>query len=60
MKNQYKLPLILFLIGIILTIVGSLFKLMHWPGATIVLTVGMLTEVAAIISLIILLIKNKW
>jgi hypothetical protein len=60
MKNQYKLPLILFLIGIILTIVGSLFKLMHWPGATIMLTVGMLTEVAAIITLIVLLIKNKW
>jgi hypothetical protein len=59
MKNQYKLPLILFLIGIILTIVGSLFKLMHWPGATIMLTVGMLTEVAAIITLIVLLIKNK-
>ena len=59
MKNQYKLPLILFLIGIILTIVGSLFKLMHWPGATIMLTVGMITEVAAIITLIVLLIKNK-
>ena len=60
MKNQYKLPLILFLIGMILTIVGSLFKLMHWLGATIMLTVGMLTEVAAIITLIVLLIKNKW
>jgi len=60
MKNQYKLPLILFLIGIILTIVGSLFKLMHWPGATIMLTVGMIAEVAAIITLIVLLIKNKW
>jgi hypothetical protein len=60
MKNQYKLPLILFLIGIILTIIGSLFKLMHWPGATIMLIVGMLTEVAAIITLIVLLIKNKW
>ena len=60
MKNQYKLPLILFLIGMILTIVCSLFKLMHWLGATIMLTVGMLTEVAAIITLIVLLIKNKW
>lgn len=58
MKNQYKLPLILFLIGMILTIIGSLFKLMHWSGATIMLTVGMLTEVAAIISLIVLLVKK--
>lgn len=60
MKDQYKLPLILFLIGIVLTIVGSLFKLMHWPGASIILTLGMLTEVAAVISLITQLIKNKW
>lgn len=58
MKNQYKLPLILFLIGMILTIIGSLFKLMHWLGATIMLTVGMITEVAAIISLIVLLVKK--
>ena len=58
MKNQFKLPLILFLIGMILTIIGSLFKLMHWSGATIMLTVGMLTEVAAIISLIVLLVKK--
>ena len=42
----------------ILTIVGSLFKLMHWPGASIILTVEMLTEAAAIISLIVLLVKK--
>jgi hypothetical protein len=59
MKNQYKIPLILFLIGMILTIVGSLFKIMHWPGASIMLSVGMLTEAAAIIVLIVLLVKNK-
>lgn len=59
MKNQYKLPLILFLIGMILTIIGSLFKLMHWPGATIMLTVGMLTEVAAIITLVLVISKKN-
>lgn len=59
MENQYKLPLILFLIGMILTIIGSLFKLMHWPGATIMLTVGMLTEVAAIITLILVISKKN-
>lgn len=59
MKNQYKLPLILFLIGMILTIIGSLFKLMHWSGATIMLIVGMLTEVAAIITLILVISKKN-
>ena len=35
-----------------------LFKIMHWPGAGIMLTVGMLTEAIAIITLIVVLLKN--
>jgi hypothetical protein len=31
---------------------------MHWPGAGITLTVGMLTEAIAIITLIVVLLKN--
>jgi len=58
MKNQYKLPLILFLIGMIFTIIGSLFKLMHWSGAGFLLITGMLTKVVAIVILIILLVKK--
>jgi len=30
--------------GASVVIVGALFKIMHWPGASIVLTAGMLTE----------------
>lgn len=41
-----------------ITIIGALFKLMHWPGANIILTVGMLTEAIAIITLIVVLLKN--
>ncbi len=41
-----------------ITIIGSLFKLMHWPGAGITLTIGMLTEATAIITLIVVLLKN--
>lgn len=59
MKNQYKLPLILFLIGMILTIIGSLFKLMHWSGALILLTAGMLTKVLAIIIVIVVISKKN-
>lgn len=58
MKKQYTIPLVLFLLGMAITIIGALFKLMHWPGANIILTVGMLTEAIAIITLIVVLLKN--
>ena len=58
MKKQYIIPLILFLLGMVVTIIGALFKLQHWPGASIMLTIGMLTEAIAIIILILILLKN--
>ncbi|MCW1148793.1 GldL-related protein [Flavobacterium lacisediminis] len=58
MKKQYTVPMVLFLLGMAITIIGSLFKIMHWPGAGIMLTVGMLTEAIAIITLIVVLLKN--
>ena len=58
MKKQYSIPLSLFLLGMAITIIGVLFKIMHWPGANIILTIGMLTEAIAIITLIVVLLKN--
>ncbi|HBD25570.1 hypothetical protein [Flavobacterium sp.] len=58
MKKQYTVPLVLFLLGMAITVIGALFKIMHWPGAGIMLTVGMLTEAIAIITLIVVLLKN--
>ena len=58
MKKQYTVPLVLFLLGMVITIIGSLFKIMHWPGANFMLTIGMLTEAIAIITLIVILLKN--
>ena len=59
MKKVYLPPVILFLIGIVITILGSMLKVMHWPGASTVLPIGMITEVASIIYLIVILIKNS-
>ncbi|MFN3753805.1 GldL-related protein [Flavobacterium sp.] len=58
MNKTYLAPAIVFLIGMILTIIGALFKIMHWTGANVLLSIGMLSEVLAIITLIITLIKN--
>jgi hypothetical protein len=59
MKKKYLLPLIVFLIGMILTIIGALFKIMHWPGASIMLIIGMLSEATALIILIVTILKKK-
>ena len=58
MKKQYTIPLVLFLLGMVITIIGSLFKIMHWPGANFMLTIGMITEAIALITLIVVLLKN--
>lgn len=59
MQKKYLPTLILFLIGMVITIIGSLFKIMHWPGASIMLVIGMLSEAAALIILIVTILKNK-
>ena len=59
MSNQYKIPLILFLLGMLFTVVGALFKIMHWPFASMLLIVGMLTEAVAIITLIAIVLKKS-
>ena len=59
MENKYKFPLVFFLLGFAVTIIGALFKIMHWPGARILLFVGMLSEVGAILILIINILKTK-
>ena len=58
MKKQYIIPLSLFLLGMAITIIGALFKIMHWPGANFMLTIGMITEAIALITLIVVLLKN--
>ncbi|MCO6176211.1 hypothetical protein NHF50_14265 [Flavobacterium sp. NRK F10] len=58
MKKEYGIPLVLLILGMVLTIIGALFKLMHWPGAKIMLTTGMLTEAGGLIFLIVSIIKN--
>lgn len=58
MKKEYGIPLVLLLMGMVITIIGALFKIMHWSGASIMLTIGMLTEAFALIVLIVSIIKN--
>ncbi len=56
MKNTHIL--VLFLIGMVVTVLGALFKIMHWPGARFLLIIGMVFEAAAALFLILKLLKK--
>lgn len=58
--NKIYLPaVIVFLIGLMITIFGSLFKILHWPGASFLLIIGMTSEALAVLLLIIALIRKS-
>lgn len=56
---KYRYILIVFILGFVITVIGALFKLMHWPGASLMLILGMLSEALAGIMLIIKIIKDQ-
>lgn len=43
-KGYQKFTALAYGLGASVVIIGALFKIMHWPGAGIVLTVGMIVE----------------
>jgi hypothetical protein len=59
MKNEYKIPLILFAIGLLFSILGISLKIMHWHFANLFIIAGMSFEIFAIVSIIKLFIKKK-
>ena len=52
MEIKQKKALKFIFLGMALTIVGALFKIMHWPYATILLILGLLLEAVGLIMLI--------
>ena len=51
MKN--KGLVVLLIAGMVLVIIGALFKIMHWPGATFILIIGMVAEVIGLGKLVL-------
>ncbi len=58
MIRFYKPSLI---ISLIITIIGAMFKIMHWPGASTLLIIGLLTSLIYILIALfkIFQIENK-
>ncbi|WP_413614284.1 GldL-related protein [Flavobacterium sp. N1946] len=57
MKNKHII--IAFILGFIITIIGALFKIMHWPYASALLILGMLCEAYAGIALVVKIYKDQ-
>ena len=57
MNKSFVIPFILFISGLVITIIGALFKLMHWTGANVLLSGGMLFQAVALTVLIVVIFK---
>lgn len=57
--KQFKIPILLFLAGILVTIFGAWMKIMHMAYADGLLTAGMLVKGVGVVIAIIILIKSK-
>jgi len=56
---DFKWPLIIFLFGVLIQIVGVMFKLRHWPMADEMITFSSIICAAAVLFAIIKLILMK-
>lgn len=45
--------------GFAFDFVGAFWKIMHWPGANILLMIALLLKVSGLVELIIKLVSNK-
>lgn len=52
MEIKQKNSLKFIILGMAITIVGALFKIMHWPYATVLLIIGLLLEAVGLVMLI--------
>ena len=57
--KQFKLPILLFLVGILVTIFGAWMKIMHMAYADGLFTAGMLLKGISVVMAIYLLVKKK-
>lgn len=54
-----KIILISFIISFFTTIIGALFKIMHWPNASIILGIGLLLSLVYIVLCLMEISNSK-
>lgn len=59
MRNLLISAIILMILGMMLTLLGALFKLESWEGATMLLSAGTIAWLVAMLLLIVYLVKKR-
>lgn len=57
--HDFKIPLIVLIIGSAIVVIGALMKIMHWPYGNIMIMLGGVCEVIAAVLVIRQLMKSK-
>lgn len=58
-ENTLAGPILTLVLAAILVVVGALFKIQHWPGASLLLVGGLAAEGLGFIWLLAVLLKPK-
>ena len=56
---KFRYALFIYLIGYCFNFVGALFKIQHWQGASLLLTVATTMNVLGIIAIFVSIATNK-
>ncbi len=59
MQNNFKKLLLIIIACSFVVAFGALFKIMEWPGATLIFNIGVVLEVIFGATILIYLLKNK-
>jgi len=59
MQNNFKKLLLIIIACSFVVAFGALFKIMEWPGATLIFNIGVVLEVIFGAAIMIYLVKNK-
>jgi hypothetical protein len=59
MQNNFKKLLLIIIACSFIVAIGALFKIMDWPGATLIFNVGVVLEIIFGATILIYLLKNK-
>ncbi len=57
--NNLRYPIALFLTSFVMLMIGLVFKVMHWPGAQLIIGSMLMVQVISIVWIIILLVRPK-
>ncbi|WP_353169599.1 hypothetical protein [Flavobacterium sp.] len=59
MQNNFKKLLLIIIACSFVVATGALFKIMKWPGATLIISFGLVLEIIFGAAIMIYLVKNK-